>query len=98
MRAAGYGIPGAQVDGNDVEAVYETVLEAVTRARAGGGPGLVEAITYRNVGFSSSDRGGYQPAGEAARFADPLAVSADRPGRLGVAASTLGPLPPAGEG
>jgi acetoin:2,6-dichlorophenolindophenol oxidoreductase subunit alpha len=98
LRAAGYGIPGVQVDGNDVEAVYETVLEAVTRARAGGGPGLVEAITYRNVGFSSSDRGGYHPAGEAARFADPLAVAADRLARLGVAASTLDRLHAAVEG
>jgi acetoin:2,6-dichlorophenolindophenol oxidoreductase subunit alpha len=89
LRAAGYGIPGVQVDGNDVEAVYDTVLGAVTHARAGGGPALVEAITYRNVGFSSSDRGGYQPENEAAGFADPLAVAAGRLARLGVTASTL---------
>src|SRR5580658_1949112 len=47
MRAAGYGIPGATVDGQDVIAVYETVAEAVARARRGEGPSLVETKTYR---------------------------------------------------
>jgi acetoin:2,6-dichlorophenolindophenol oxidoreductase subunit alpha len=46
-RAASYGIPGAIVDGQDVLAVYETVLAAVARARAGEGPTLIEARTYR---------------------------------------------------
>ncbi len=47
MRAAGYGIPGVTVDGQDVVAVYETVAEAVARARRGDGPSLVETKTYR---------------------------------------------------
>ena len=51
-RAAGYGIPGVRVDGNDVLAVYETVRTAVARARAGEGPTLVEALTYRWGGHS----------------------------------------------
>jgi 2-oxoisovalerate dehydrogenase E1 component len=51
-RAAGYGIPGVRVDGNDVRAVYETVTSAVARARAGEGPTLVEALTYRWGGHS----------------------------------------------
>jgi pyruvate dehydrogenase E1 component alpha subunit len=46
-RAAAYGIPGRQVDGNDVLAVYEVACEAVARARAGGGPTLIECRTYR---------------------------------------------------
>jgi pyruvate dehydrogenase E1 component alpha subunit len=46
-RAAGYGIPGTTVDGQDVLAVYEAVSEAVARARGGGGPSLVETKTYR---------------------------------------------------
>ncbi|MBI4247445.1 MAG: dehydrogenase E1 component subunit alpha/beta [Candidatus Rokubacteria bacterium] len=46
-RAAGYGIPGVRVDGNDVRAVYEAAQAAVTRARAGEGPSLIEAVTYR---------------------------------------------------
>ena len=46
-RAAGYGIPGVIVDGNDVIAVYEAAVEAVARARAGDGPTLIECKTYR---------------------------------------------------
>lgn len=77
-RAAGYGMPGVAVDGNDVEAVRDCVAEAVERARAGGGPTLVEAITYRNVAFSGSDRGGYQDPNEAMQFTDPLTVARER--------------------
>jgi TPP-dependent pyruvate/acetoin dehydrogenase alpha subunit len=47
VRAAGYGIPGVTVDGQDVLAVYDSVSEAVSRARAGEGPSLVETKTYR---------------------------------------------------
>jgi pyruvate dehydrogenase E1 component alpha subunit len=46
-RAAGYGIPGAVVDGNDIFAVYQAANAAVDRARAGGGPSLIECKTYR---------------------------------------------------
>jgi 2-oxoisovalerate dehydrogenase E1 component len=46
-RAAGYGVPGVQVDGNDPEAVYFVAQEAIRRARAGEGPTLIEALTYR---------------------------------------------------
>ncbi len=46
-RADGYGIPGVAVDGQDMEAVYEVTAEAVARARAGRGPTLIEAKTYR---------------------------------------------------
>jgi len=47
IRATGYGIPGLRLDGNDVLAVYETVRTAVERARAGEGPTLIDALTYR---------------------------------------------------
>lgn len=47
-RAAGYGIPGVIVDGNDVTAVYEVAAAAVSRARAGEGPSLIECKTYRS--------------------------------------------------
>ena len=47
-RAAGYGVPGETIDGNDVVAVYAAVDEAIARARAGEGPTLIEAITYRH--------------------------------------------------
>jgi 2-oxoisovalerate dehydrogenase E1 component len=51
-RAAAYAIPGVRVDGNDLGAVYEAVKTAVARARAGEGPTLVEAMTYRWGGHS----------------------------------------------
>jgi 2-oxoisovalerate dehydrogenase E1 component len=51
-RAKAYGFPGVQVNGNDVMAVYAAVREAVARARAGDGPSLVEAVTYRWGGHS----------------------------------------------
>jgi acetoin:2,6-dichlorophenolindophenol oxidoreductase subunit alpha len=59
-RAAGYGIPGVTVDGNDVQAVYDAATEAVATARAGRGPTLIEAITYRWKGHSKSDQNLYR--------------------------------------
>jgi len=63
-RAAAYGIPGVTIDGNDVLEVYETACEAVGRARAGGGPTLIEAVTYRLTGHSRRDPCNYQPEEE----------------------------------
>jgi 2-oxoisovalerate dehydrogenase E1 component alpha subunit len=54
-RAAGYGFPGVEVDGNDVLAVYEAAREAFERARRGEGPTLIEAKTYRITAHSSDD-------------------------------------------
>src|SRR3982074_1256245 len=53
LRAAGYGFPGVEVDGNDVLAVYDSAVEAVERARAGEGPTLIESVTYR-MGFHNT--------------------------------------------
>jgi pyruvate dehydrogenase E1 component alpha subunit len=73
-RAASYGMPGVYVDGNDVTAVRGTAAEAVGRARAGQGPTLVEADTYRQGGHSRSDPGAYRPPGELDRWlaSDPI--------------------------
>jgi pyruvate dehydrogenase E1 component alpha subunit len=60
-RAAGYGIAGVAVDGNDVEAVYTVVAEAVARARTGGGPTLIEAKTMRMLGHAIHDGAEYVP-------------------------------------
>ncbi len=60
-RAAGYGMPGVIVDGNDVEEVYATVKEAVERARQGGGPTLIEAKTMRMLGHAIHDGAEYVP-------------------------------------
>lgn len=54
-KAVGYGMPGVRVDGNDLLAVWQVATEAIERARAGGGPTLIEALTYRVQGHSSSD-------------------------------------------
>jgi pyruvate dehydrogenase E1 component alpha subunit len=54
-KAIGYGMPGIRVDGNDILAVIQVATEAVERARAGEGPTLIEALTYRVQGHSSSD-------------------------------------------
>jgi pyruvate dehydrogenase E1 component alpha subunit len=65
IKARAYGFPGVTVDGNDVLAVYSAVKEAVDRARAGQGPTLVEALTYRMGPHSSSDDPKrYRPAAE----------------------------------
>jgi pyruvate dehydrogenase E1 component alpha subunit/2-oxoisovalerate dehydrogenase E1 component alpha subunit len=55
IKALAYGMPGVRVDGNDVLAVHATVREAAGRARGGGGPTLIEAVTYRLGAHSSSD-------------------------------------------
>ncbi|MEU1083443.1 pyruvate dehydrogenase (acetyl-transferring) E1 component subunit alpha [Streptomyces sp. NPDC005908] len=54
-KAVGYGMPGRLVDGNDAAAVHEVLADAVRRARAGGGPTLVEAITYRVDAHTNAD-------------------------------------------
>ena len=54
-KAVGYGMPGVRVDGGDVLAVYEATREAVERARAGEGPTLIEAVTYRMAPHATAD-------------------------------------------
>jgi pyruvate dehydrogenase E1 component alpha subunit len=64
VRAAGYGIPGIIVDGQEVDKVGEAMVGAVARARRGDGPTLLEMKTYRYSGHSRSDPATYRPAGE----------------------------------
>lgn len=63
-RAAAYGLERIVVDGNDADEVYRTALAACDKARAGRGPSLIEALTYRQGGHSRSDPGAYRPAEE----------------------------------
>jgi TPP-dependent pyruvate/acetoin dehydrogenase alpha subunit len=67
-KAAGYGVPGVQADGNDVLAVYEVTRAAVDRARAGGGVTLIELLTYRRKGHAEHDNQSYVPPGEIAAW------------------------------
>lgn len=69
-RAAGYGFPGVRVDGNDVLAVFAVTRQAVERARAGDGPTLIEAMTYRVGSHSTAD--------DASRYRDASEVEAWR--------------------
>jgi len=64
VRAAAYGIPGKRIEGNDPYAIYEAAGEAITRARAGEGPSLLEVETYRLAGHFMGDAEGYRPEGE----------------------------------
>lgn len=66
QRAPGYGFPGALVDGNDLLAVHAVVSTAVDLARSGGGPTLVETLTYR--------MGAHNTADDPTRYADPTAA------------------------
>jgi pyruvate dehydrogenase E1 component alpha subunit len=81
-RAAAYNIPGVTVDGNDPIAVYAAVAEAADRARAGDGPSLIEAVTYRYRGHSKSDRQAYRTRDEVQEWMDrdPIPLFASRLG------------------
>lgn len=85
-RASAYGIPGVHVDGNDPDATREALEGAVERARAGGGPTLVECETYRFFGHYFGDSMRYMPADEleARRRQDPVAVYRTRLAASGV--------------
>lgn len=73
-RASAYGLEPLLVDGNDVEAVYAMAQDVYAKARAGGGPSLVEARTYRRGGHSRADPAKYRPPAEVAEWMarDPL--------------------------
>jgi TPP-dependent pyruvate/acetoin dehydrogenase alpha subunit len=93
-RAAAYGIEARPVDGNDVEAMYAAVEEAVARARAGAGPTYLEANTYRLWGHMLGDPEVYRTKDEVARARDtePIVRLADRLRGLGCAEADLARL------
>lgn len=66
--SGGYGIPALRIDGNDVGAVYDAVSNAAEACRAGHGPRLIEAVTYRWRGHSKSDRNLYRTRDEIERW------------------------------
>ena len=79
-RAAAYGIPGVEMDGNNVLTVREVAGEAIARARSGDGPTLIEAKTYRHKGHSRVDPGKYRPKEEVEEWLarDPIPRLAER--------------------
>src|SRR6185436_802809 len=69
QKAVAYGMPGVRVDGNDVLAVWKVTRDARARALRGEGPTLIEAVTFRMAGHSSSDDPRrYQPSDECAKW------------------------------
>ena len=90
-RAASYGLRSEVIDGNDVVAVAAAVGQAAARARAGGGPALLEAATYRHFGHSRTDPAKYRPADEVEQWLqrDPLVVARGRLAALGIPDGTV---------
>jgi acetoin:2,6-dichlorophenolindophenol oxidoreductase subunit alpha len=90
-RAEPFDIPARVVDGNDLFAVVEAAGEAVDRARAGGGPTLLECQTYRHYGHSKSDPATYRPPEEVERWLarDPLKITRARLVEEGVAEDAI---------
>ncbi len=85
-RAASYGLPRIIVDGNDADIVYRTALAAYDKARAGGGPSLIECLTYRHSGHSRADPAKYRPEGELDKWKerDPIKIYRERLKQFGI--------------
>jgi TPP-dependent pyruvate/acetoin dehydrogenase alpha subunit len=90
-RAPAYSLPAEVIDGNDVLVVRDAMGRAVARARAGDGPTVIEARTYRHFGHSRTDPATYRPEDEVRDWLarDPLTVTRDQLDRLGVKPAVL---------
>jgi len=90
-RASAYNLEKVVIDGNDPEEVYLTAMKYMNRARKGGGPALIEAMTYRHSGHSRADPAKYRPEGELEKWLkrDPINLYRDHLVKLGVADATL---------
>ena len=84
-RAPAYGLESIVIDGNDADIVHLTARHAIEKARHGGGPSLIEAVTYRSGGHSRADPGKYRPADEVEAWTehDPIPLYHDRMLTLG---------------
>jgi pyruvate dehydrogenase E1 component alpha subunit len=85
-RAAAYGLPRIVIDGNDADVVYRAAAAAYDKARAGGGPSLIECMTYRYSGHSRADPAKYRPEGELEKWKarDPLTIYRERLKQFGI--------------
>ena len=86
-RASAYGLERIIVDGNDADAVYRAANTAYDKARAGGGPSLIECMTYRHSGHSRADPAKYRPEGELEKWKerDPIKLYRERLKQFGIA-------------
>src|ERR1044071_6604783 len=92
-RASAYGLEKIVIDGNDADEVYRTAQAAFAKARDGGGPSLIECLTYRHSGHSRADPGAYRPKGELDRWKkdkDPINIYRERMKQFGITAGQSG--------
>src|SRR5437868_5919160 len=85
-RASAYGLEKIVIDGNDADAVYREAIKAFSKARSGGGPSLIECLTYRHSGHSRADPAKYRPEGELEKWKerDPIKIYRERLKQFGV--------------
>jgi pyruvate dehydrogenase E1 component alpha subunit len=90
-RASAYGLPSIIVDGQDADEVYRAALKAYEKARAGGGPSLIECKTYRYSGHSRADPAKYRPEGELEQWKkrDPIIIYRERLKQFGVSEDVI---------
>ena len=90
-RASAYNLEKVVIDGNDADEVYLTAVKYMNRARKGGGPALIEAMTYRHSGHSRADPAKYRPEGELEKWLkrDPINLYREHLLKLGVTDATL---------
>jgi len=85
-RASAYGLEKIVIDGNDADVVYRTAKVAFDKARSGGGPSLIECLTYRHSGHSRADPAKYRPEGELEKWKerDPIKIYRERLKSFGI--------------
>ena len=85
-RASAYGLEKIVIDGNDADVVYRAAVKAYDKARAGGGPSLIECLTYRHSGHSRADPAKYRPEGELEKWKerDPVKIYRERLKQFGI--------------
>ena len=91
-RASAYGLESIIIDGQDADVVYRTAKAAYDKARSGGGPSLIECLTYRYSGHSRADPAKYRPEGELDFWRgkrDPIRIYRERLLQSGISESTL---------
>ena len=90
-RASAYGLEKIVIDGNDADVVYRTAIKAYDKARSGGGPSLIECLTYRHSGHSRADPAKYRPEGELEKWKerDPIKIYRERLRQFGVPQSAI---------
>jgi acetoin:2,6-dichlorophenolindophenol oxidoreductase subunit alpha len=85
-RASAYGLEKIVIDGNDADVVYREAIKVYDKARSGGGPSLIECLTYRYSGHSRADPAKYRPEGELEKWKqrDPIKIYRERLKAFGV--------------